>query len=79
MPLKRCQDGGKDGWKWGDQGHCYTDKEAKQKAIKQGLVIEGPEKFAEIMKRESEKVKSDIEEYFDESSARKSNIEEKNK
>lgn len=79
MPLKRCSDGGKDGWKWGDQGHCYTGKEGKQQAIKQGIVIEGPEKFAEIMKKESEKVKSDIEEFFNEGTARKPNAKEKDK
>jgi len=43
MPLQRC---GNNGWKWGKQGHCYTGPGAKKKAIKQGLAIEGPEKFA---------------------------------
>lgn len=41
MPLKRCPNG----WKWGDKGKCYTGKDAKKKAIKQGIAIEGPEKF----------------------------------
>ena len=72
MPLKRCSDNGKSGWKWGDQGKCYTGKEGKNQAIKQGISIEGPEKFAEIMKKESEKVKSDIEEYLNEDSNGKS-------
>lgn len=40
MPLKRCQDDGKDGWKWGDSGKCYTGPGAKEKAKKQGRAIE---------------------------------------
>ena len=52
MPLKRCNDSGKPGWKWGDRGKCYTykkgdpssEKRAKKKAIKQGIAIE-PDKF----------------------------------
>lgn len=53
MPLKECQNNGVDGWKWGDQGRCYTGKDAKKQAIRQGVAIEGPKKFAEIMKSES--------------------------
>lgn len=53
MPLKRCSDNGKSGWKWGDQGTCYTGKEGKNQAIKQGVAIEGPEKFAKIMREEA--------------------------
>ena len=45
MPLQRCEDGGK-GWRWGDKGKCYTGPGAKKKAIKQGVAIEGPKKFA---------------------------------
>jgi len=41
MPLKRC-DGG---WKWGDEGKCCT---AKAEAIKQGIALEGAEKFHKI-------------------------------
>ena len=49
MPLKKCQKGGKSGYKWGDSGKCYTyttgnktsQKSAKKKAIKQGLAIGG--------------------------------------
>ena len=47
MPLKKCSDNNNSGWKWGDQGKCYTGPEGKKKAIKQGIVIEGPEKFRE--------------------------------
>jgi hypothetical protein len=48
MPLKKCSDKGKSRWKWGNQGHCYTGPGAKKKAIKQGIAVEGPEKFAQI-------------------------------
>jgi hypothetical protein len=41
MPAKECQIGGKSGWKWGDEGKCYTGPEAKKKAIAQGIAIEG--------------------------------------
>lgn len=41
MPLKQCQIDGKRGWKWGDEGKCYTGPEAKSKAVKQGIAIEG--------------------------------------
>jgi len=44
MPLNRC---GEEGWKWGSEGKCYTGKDAKQKAIRQGVAIEGPEKFSQ--------------------------------
>jgi hypothetical protein len=39
MPVKKCQSGGKSGWKYGDTGKCYTGKDAKKKAIKQGLAV----------------------------------------
>ena len=45
MPLKKCAADGKNGYKWGSEGKCYTGPGAKKKAIKQGLAIEGPEKF----------------------------------
>lgn len=45
MPLKKCSSGGKSGWKWGDQGKCYIGKNGKKLAIKQGIAIEGPDKF----------------------------------
>ena len=46
FPLKRCHRDGSKGWKWGDAGHCYTEKEkgsdeaAKEAAKKQGRAIE---------------------------------------
>lgn len=45
FPLKRCQRDGSRGWKWGDHGYCYTEKDegslekAKKKAEKQGRAI----------------------------------------
>lgn len=45
MPVKRCQKDNQQGYKWGDNGTCYifypddeeSKKEAKRKAIKQGV------------------------------------------
>jgi|TARA_Y100000593_G_scaffold72985_1_gene134072 hypothetical protein len=48
MPLKKCSQDSQNGWKWGDSGKCYTGRDAKKKAIKQGVVIEGPKKFQEL-------------------------------
>lgn len=45
MPLKECTKDGKPGYKWGDEGFCYTytnleeKSKAKNKAIKQGIAI----------------------------------------
>jgi len=47
MPVMRCWEGGKPGYKWGKQGKCYTYKlgdkvsrqKAKNKAKKQGKAI----------------------------------------
>lgn len=39
MPIKKCQVKGKSGFKYGDSGKCYTGKNGKKKAIKQGLAI----------------------------------------
>lgn len=40
MPLRPCQSGGKQGWKWGEEGTCYTGPDAKEKANTQGRAIE---------------------------------------
>jgi hypothetical protein len=53
MPVKECQLNGKPGFKWGDQGHCYTYTSgnktsmdnAKKKVMEQAVAIE--EKFAD--------------------------------
>lgn len=47
MPIQSCQYDGKPGYKWGEQGKCYTytpgnedsKKRAKTKAFEQGLAI----------------------------------------
>lgn len=39
MPIKRCQDNGKAGYKYGDEGTCYTGPNAKEKAIRQAIAI----------------------------------------
>lgn len=40
MPLMRCQENGKSGWKWGQNGKCYGGPGGKEKAKKQGRAIE---------------------------------------
>jgi hypothetical protein len=44
MPVKECEDNGKPGLKWGDQGKCYTyspyNKDSKNKA-KRSAIIQG--------------------------------------
>lgn len=47
MPLKKCTIDNNSGYKWGNKGKCFTGPDAKKKAIKQGVAIEGPEKFAQ--------------------------------
>jgi hypothetical protein len=37
MPVKPCIKNGKRGFKWGDQGKCYTGPGSKVKAAKQGI------------------------------------------
>lgn len=50
MPLKKCSKDNESGFKWGDSGTCYTGPDGKKKAIKQGIAIEGPEKFSQKVK-----------------------------
>jgi hypothetical protein len=58
MPLKQCKNkGGQSGWSWGD-GPCLVGKDAKKKAIKMGIRIEGPDKFKAIMDKEKGKAKA---------------------
>jgi hypothetical protein len=70
MPLKRCKKDGKSGWKWGDGGACYTGKNGKKLAIKQGIAIEGPDKFKKVMeadrKKKAKAADADIEAATDE-------------
>ena len=66
MPIKTCSADGKSGYKYGDSGHCYTGKDAKKKAIKQGLAIHYKQgtmdKFEKEMKSSGSLSKSDLEE-----------------
>lgn len=50
MPLQKCSNDDKSGYKWGSSGQCYTGPDAKKKALKQGIAIEGPEKFTQMAK-----------------------------
>jgi hypothetical protein len=51
MPLKRCTSGGKSGYKWGDSGKCYTGKDAKEKAMRQGRAVEMSKHNPEMMRK----------------------------
>lgn len=59
MPLQECIKNKKSGYRWGESGFCYTyhkgnessRKRAKQKALKQGMAIEGLENFQKIRKK----------------------------
>ena len=66
MPLKRCSESGKSGWKWGNSGKCYVGKGGKKKAIKQGIAIEGPDKFKEEVSKAGLNNDSDVLEVIDE-------------
>ena len=39
MPLKKCTQDGKSGWKFGDSGKCFLGKDAREKGRKQGVAI----------------------------------------
>jgi len=49
MPVRRCHQGGKPGYQYGETGKCYTyapgdeagRKRAKEKAHKQGAAVKG--------------------------------------
>ncbi|MFZ7121765.1 MAG: hypothetical protein ACOWWH_12565 [Eubacteriaceae bacterium] len=44
MPVKKCTNKGKTGYKWGNMGKCYTGTSAKAKAAKQGIAIKTKQK-----------------------------------
>lgn len=56
MPIKKCKQDGKNGWKYGDSGKCYTGPGAKKKAIRQGLAEQysGGPKFESRTKSDTE-------------------------
>ena len=39
MPAVKCSVNGEDGWKWGEEGKCYTGENGKQEAEIQGRAI----------------------------------------
>jgi hypothetical protein len=47
VPLQRCEDGGRPGWRWGQAGKCYTyapgsaaaQRLAKQRAMAQAVAM----------------------------------------
>ena len=39
MPVERCQSMGRDGFRWGQRGFCYTGEGAREKAERQGVAI----------------------------------------
>ena len=39
MPVMQCQSKNKKGWKFGKSGKCYTGKNARENARKQGQAI----------------------------------------
>ena len=39
MPIQSCTINNQDGYKWGEQGKCYTGPDAKAKAYQQGVAI----------------------------------------
>lgn len=49
MPLEKCSANGTSGFRWGQQGKCYTGPGAKKKAIRQGLA-EGNGKLEAFVK-----------------------------
>jgi len=62
MPLQRCQLNGKQGWKWGASGKCYTyeeknetsQKTARRKAARQGVVVMASEGTIKLQERDEE-------------------------
>lgn len=40
MPLEKCQKGGRQGYRWGRSGICYTGQDAEARAQEQGKAIE---------------------------------------
>lgn len=54
MPLNRCQKEGESGWKWGEEGTCYTGENGKKRAIEQAIAI-GEGSFPDTEKGETMK------------------------
>lgn len=58
MPVRKCQINGKDGYKWGNDGKCYTGANAKAKAEEQGRAVESSR--AEESKKKKGKGKDSV-------------------
>src|SRR5262245_14810315 len=65
MPLERCKINGVSGWRWGKHGACYTGKDGKKRALKQGYAI-SPEKFKEEMAKSEVASATEVEEVLSE-------------
>lgn len=56
MPVKNCKVDGDPGYRWGDDGKCYSypvgdedaRKKAKASAVRQGAAVEGPEVYGRL-------------------------------
>lgn len=75
MPIQHCTlPDGKPGFKYGDSGKCYKDG---RDAAKQGIAIDGPDKFKKVMKSESGMnlvfAKAALEEYYSDIKVEKNN------
>jgi len=46
MPVKKCTSKGKSGHKYGNSGKCYTGKQSRNQAGKQGAAIKISQKRA---------------------------------
>lgn len=40
MPVQQCKRDGKSGYKWGNEGFCYTGSQSKELALRQGRAIQ---------------------------------------
>lgn len=66
MPVRPCQNEGRVGYKWGDDGVCYTGRDARKEAIRQGLASQvesgtlALEEFADCSKEEIYAAAADI-------------------
>jgi hypothetical protein len=62
MPIKECQVEGKNGYKWGNEGKCYTyekdsdesQKTARKKAMRQGVVVMQSEGIIKLPEKDND-------------------------
>jgi hypothetical protein len=53
MPVKQCTIDGKSGYKYGDNGKCYTGDGAREKAEEQGRAIKASQHNAVVKSKRS--------------------------